>query len=214
MRPQPCPDCFTYNAMDTVRLKKALEFVERETHLRTKSYRMLSDGVQGEFLQAFSLMLRPQSILEIGTFTGYATLCLYRGLREDGILDTVEIDDEMTDIFTEAFHIAGADRIRSHTGDAARIIPTLGREYDIVYIDADKRQYMNYYDEVFDMVRPGGYILADNVLWSGKTAPDAHAKDRQTLSIMDFNKKTASDQRVERLILPIRDGLALIHKAK
>lgn len=198
--------------MNPARLKEALSFIERETHLRTKSYRMLSDGVQGEFLQAFSLMVRPEAVLEIGTFTGYATLCLYRGLRENGVLDTIEIDDELTDIYTSAFSIAGADRIYPHLQDAAVLIPKLDRLYDIVYIDADKRLYPAYYDMVFDKVRPGGYILADNVLWSGKAAPEAHSGDRQTTAIMEFNKKTASDPRIKRLVLPIRDGLALIHK--
>ncbi len=198
--------------MNPEKLKEALTFIERETHLRTKSYRMLSDGVQGEFLQAFSLMVKPEAVLEIGTFTGYATLCLYRGLREDGVLDTIEIDDELTDIYTRAFSIAGADRIHPHLQDASTLIPKLDRMYDIVYIDADKRLYPAYYDMVFDKVRPGGYILADNVLWSGKTASDTHPTDKQTAAIMEFNKKTASDPRVERLVLPIRDGLALIHK--
>ncbi|HIZ86093.1 MAG TPA: class I SAM-dependent methyltransferase [Candidatus Coprenecus stercoravium] len=196
--------------MDAATLDKALQYIERETHLRTKSYRMLSDGIQGGFLQAFSLMVKPQAILEIGTFTGYATLCLYRGLKEDGILDTLEKDDEMTDIFTTAFSMAGADRIRSRIGDAKAIIPTLNRTYDIVYIDADKREYPLYYDLVFDKVRPGGYILADNVLWSGKTTAPVSSGDRQTAAIMEFNKKTASDPRVEKLVLPIRDGLALM----
>ena len=181
--------------MNPYKLREALSFIERETHLRTKSYRMLSDGVQGEFLQAFSLMVRPEAVLEIGTFTGYATLCLYRGL-----------------IYTRAFSIAGADRIHPHLQDASTLIPKLDRMYDIVYIDADKRLYPAYYDMVFDKVRPGGYILADNVLWSGKTASDTHPTDKQTAAIMEFNKKTASDPRVERLVLPIRDGLALIHK--
>lgn len=199
--------------MDTVKLKSALAFIERETHLRTKSYRMLSDGVQGEFLQAFSIMVRPRAILEIGTFTGYATLCLSRGLLPGGHIDTIEIDDEMTDIFTRAFAMAGAgDAIRPYTGDALSIIPKLSGPYDIVYIDADKREYCNYYDMVFGKVRPDGYILADNVLWSGKTALSAPPHDRQTASIMDFNSRTAADPRTESLILPIRDGLAVIHK--
>ena len=194
------------------KLKEALSFIERETHLRTKSYRMLSDGVQGEFLQAFSLMVKPEAILEIGTFTGYSTLCLYRGLKEGGVLDTIEIDDEMTDIFSRAFSIAGADMIKAHHGDAEEIIPGLNKTYDIVYIDADKRRYSSYYDKVFDMVRPGGWILADNALWSGKTAEPGSHTDRQTASSIGFNNKSASDPRVRRLILPIRDGLALIYK--
>lgn len=198
--------------MDTDRLKEALQFVERETHLRTKSYRMLSDGIQGEFLQAFSLMANPSNILEIGTFTGYATLCLYRGLSENGLIETIETDDEMTDIFSRAFSIAGADRICAIHGDAEKIIPTLEHTYDIVYIDADKRKYSTFYDLVFGKVRHGGYIMADNVLWSGKPDMQSVPHDRQTEAIMEFNRKTASDPRVERLTIPIRDGLALIRK--
>lgn len=175
---------------------------------------MLSDGVQGEFLQAFSLMLRPEAILEIGTFTGYATLCLYRGLRENGVLDTIEIDDEMTDIYMEAFRIAGADRIRPHTADAKKVLPGLDRMYDLVYIDANKREYSTYYDMVFDKVRPGGFILADNVIWSGKTMMDIPPSDTQTTAIMEFNKKTVSDIRIRRLILPIRDGLGVFYKVR
>lgn len=201
--------------MDIYRLRQALAFVERETHLRTKSYRMLSDGVQGAFLQAFSLMVRPMAVLEIGTFTGYATLCLARGLQEGGRVDTIEKDDEMTDIFTRAFAIAGAeDSIRPMQADAMQAIPGLPGPYDIVYIDADKRLYGKFYDLVFPKVRPGGYILADNVLWSGKTALEAPPHDRQTSAIMDFNSTVAADPRTEQLVIPVRDGLAVIHKKR
>lgn len=150
-------------------LDRTLEFIERATHLRTKSFRMLSNGVQGKFLQAFSLMLKPAAILEIGTFTGYSSMCLSRGLQDGGHIDTLEIDDELQDIFTEAFKMAGMEgNIISHMGDAKEIIPALSGPYDIVYIDADKREYSSYYDLIFPLVRQGGYILADNVLWSGK----------------------------------------------
>ncbi len=150
-------------------LDQTLEHIERATHLRTKSFRMLSNGVQGKFLQAFSLMVKPIAILEIGTFTGYSSMCLSRGLQDGGHIDTLEIDDELQDIFTQAFSMAGMDGIiRPHMGDAKEIIPVLEGPYDIVYIDADKREYSGYYDMIFPLVRPGGYILADNVLWSGK----------------------------------------------
>lgn len=191
-------------------LKQALQFVERETHLRTKSYRMLSDGVQGEFLQAFSLMVRPSAILEIGTFTGYATICLSRGLRPGGIVDTIEKDDEMTDIFTRAFQIAGADNIVSHLGDAKRIIPGLDRKYDIVYIDADKREYSTYFEMIRPKMNPGGYILADNVLWGGKLTGEKPKNDRQTVSIRDFDGMIMDDDSLHSIILPIRDGLAVM----
>ncbi len=201
--------------IDPERLKNALDFIEKETHLRTKSYRMLSDGIQGGFLQAFSLMVKPKAVLEIGTFTGYATLCLARGLRTGGRVDTVEKDDEMTDIYTRAFSIAGAtEAIHPHTADAIELIPTLKGPYDIVYIDADKRLYHKFYDLVFGLVETGGYILADNVLWSGKTALDNPPSDRQTASIMDFNNYVRTDTRVECVTIPVRDGLAVIHKKR
>ena len=203
--------------MDINRLKEALAFIERETHLSTKSYRMLSDGVQGGFLQAFSMMVRPRAVLEIGTFTGYATLCLARGLQDNGTVDTIEKDDEMTDIFLRAFDMAGMlsdGRIRCHAGDALNIIPSLPGPYDIVYIDADKRLYHRFYDLVFDKVAPGGYILADNVLWSGKTSLETPPADRQTSAILDFNHTVSTDSRVEAAVIPVRDGLAVIHKKR
>lgn len=226
--------------MDSARLKAALAFIEKETHLRTKSYRMLSDGILGEFLQAFSLMVRPAAVLEIGTFTGYATLCLARGVKPGGLVDTIEKDDEMTDIFSRAFDMAGlphqcgaADtygrlcpeppaapgtagepRIRSFLADALTLIPHLQGPYDIVYIDADKRLYHRFYDLIISKVRPGGYILADNVLWSGKISMDSPPSDRQTSAIVDFNHTTATDPRVETVTIPVRDGLAVIHKKR
>lgn len=173
---------------------------------------MLSDGVQGEFLQAFSMMVSPKNILEIGTFTGYATLCLSRGLQVGGVIDTIEIDDELTEVFTTAFKIAQQDAIITHSGDAKVIIPTLDRIYDIVYIDANKREYAAYYDLIFPKVSSGGYILVDNVIWSGKIFSQKKHLDWQTEAIISFNDKVKSDCRVEVLTLPVRDGLSLIRK--
>lgn len=198
--------------MTAEQLKKALRYISKETHLRTKSYRMLSDGVQGEFLQAFSMMVSPKNILEIGTFTGYATLCLSRGLQVGGVIDTIEIDDELTEVFTTAFKIAQQDAIITHSGDAKQIIPTLDRIYDIVYIDANKREYAAYYDLIFPKVSSGGYILVDNVIWSGKIFSQKKHLDWQTEAIISFNDKVKSDCRVEVLTLPVRDGLSLIRK--
>lgn len=198
--------------MTAEQLKEALRYISKETHLRTKSYRMLSDGVQGEFLQAFSMMVSPKNILEIGTFTGYATLCLSRGLQVGGVIDTIEIDDELTEVFTTAFKIAGQDAIITHSGDAKQIIPTLDRLYDIVYIDANKREYAAYYDLIFPKVSSGGYILVDNVIWSGKIFSQKKHLDWQTEAIISFNDKVKSDCRVEVLTLPVRDGLSLIRK--
>lgn len=198
--------------MTAEQLKEALRYISKETHLRTKSYRMLSDGVQGEFLQAFSMMVSPKNILEIGTFTGYATLCLSRGLQVGGVIDTIEIDDELTEVFTTAFKIAQQDAIITHSGDAKEIIPTLDRLYDIVYIDANKREYAAYYDLIFPKVSSGGYILVDNVIWSGKIFSQKKHLDWQTEAIISFNDKVKSDCRVEVLTLPVRDGLSLIRK--
>lgn len=198
--------------MTAEQLKEALRYISKETHLRTKSYRMLSDGVQGEFLQAFSMMVSPKNILEIGTFTGYATLCLSRGLQVGGVIDTIEIDDELTEVFTTAFKIAQQDAIITHSGDAKEKIPTLDRIYDIVYIDANKREYAAYYDLIFPKVSSGGYILVDNVIWSGKIFSQKKHLDWQTEAIISFNDKVKSDCRVEVLTLPVRDGLSLIRK--
>ena len=205
--------------MDAKVLNSALEWVERQTHLCTKQARMLSNGDQGCLLQAFSLMVKPLHILELGAFTGYSTICLSRGLQEGGSIDTIEVYDELEDIIRGGFRRAGLidvagqeDIAHLHIGDAKKIIPTLDKIYDIVYIDANKREYKEYYDLVFDKIRPGGYILADNVLWSGKVLLDNPPKDAQTQSIIAFNKMVAADPRVENTILPIRDGINVIYK--
>lgn len=205
--------------MDAKALNNALEWVERQTHLCTKQARMLSNGDQGCLLQAFSLMVKPLHILELGAFTGYSTICLSRGLQDGGSIDTIEVYDELEDIIKGGFRRAGLidvpgqeDIAHLHIGDAKKIIPTLDKMYDIVYIDANKREYIEYYDLVFDKIRPGGYILADNVLWSGKVLLDNPPKDAQTQSIIAFNKMVAADPRVENTILPIRDGINVIYK--
>ena len=205
--------------MDPKVLSSALEWVERQTNLCTKQARMLSNGDQGALLQAFSLMIQPMHILELGAFTGYSTICLSRGLQEGGSIDTIEVYDELEDIIRGGFRKAGLidipgkeDIAHLHIGDAKKIIPTLDKMYDIVYIDANKREYIEYYDLVFDKVRHGGYILADNVLWSGKVLLANPPKDAQTQSIIAFNKKIKEDPRVDNTILPIRDGINVIYK--
>lgn len=205
--------------MDTQVLNSALEWVERQTNLCTKQARMLSNGDQGRLLQAFSLMVKPTNILELGAFTGYSTICLSRGLRDGGSIDTIEVYDELEDIIKGGFRKAGLmdvpgreDIAHLHIGDAKKIIPTLDKIYDVVYIDANKREYIEYYNLVFDKVKSGGYILADNVLWSGKVLLDNPPKDAQTQSIIAFNKMIREDHRVDSVILPIRDGINVIYK--
>ena len=194
---------------------KALSWIECQTNIRTNHARMLSGAVQGRFLTMLVEMLRPESILEIGTFTGYSAVCLAAGLPQGGHLDTLEVNDELEELILEGFDRAGlADRITLHIGDARQTLAELAgkRLYDMVYIDANKRDYCEYYELVFDMVRPGGFILADNVLWDGKVCQDPLPQDRQTIGIARFNDMIMADPRVESVILPIRDGLNIIRK--
>lgn len=193
---------------------EALAWIQRQTNIRTNHARMLSGTVQGRFLTMLTEMIRPHDILEIGTFTGYSAVCLASGLEAGGHLDTLEINDELEDLILEGFEKAGlADRITLHIGDAKETLDRLkDRCYDLVFIDANKREYCDYYRAVFDMVRPGGYILADNVLWDGKVCQDPMPQDRQTQGIAAFNDMVKADQRVESVILPVRDGLNIIRK--
>ena len=184
----------------------------RRTHLTRLYARMCSGHVQGRLLALLSKMISPARVLELGTFTGYSALCLAEGLADDGELHTVEIDDEAEDELLELFASApGGQRITLHIGDALQTIETLGGEWDLVFIDANKRNYCDYYDLVFPNVRHGGYIIADNTLWDGKVV-DPTAHDAQTEGILSFNDMIASDDRVEKVILPIRDGMTLIRK--
>ena len=196
------------------RQTEALEWIERQTHLRTNHARMLSGAVLGRLLTMITQMLRPERVLEIGTFTGYSAVCIASGLPDGGHLDTLELNDELEDLILEGFSRAGvSDRITLIQGDAKKTLATLaGNTYDMVYIDANKREYCEYYDLVFGLVRPGGFIIADNVLWDGKVFEDPMPQDKQTLSIAKFNDMVAADPRTESVILPIRDGLNLIRK--
>jgi caffeoyl-CoA O-methyltransferase len=187
--------------------------LSRETHLKMLSPRMLSGRLQGSFLSMISSMLQPSRILEIGTFTGYSAICLAKGLRPGGILTTMDANEEIESIARKYFRASGLDhQIELLIGNALHLIPGLVGSIDLVFIDADKKNYCNYYDLVFDKIRPGGFILADNVLWSGKVLNDETKMDAETFAIHDFNRKVINDDRVEALILPIRDGLTLIRK--
>lgn len=202
-----------YLAESSSGIHPALEWLERETHLRTNHARMLCGPQVGRLLTTFCEMMRPLNVLEIGTFTGYSAISIALGLPDNGHLDAVEINDELEDLILEGFERAGVgERISLHIGDAAQIVPALNKTYDIVYLDANKREYCSYYEMVFPMLRPGGYILADNVLWDGKVYADKTSSDAQTQEIIRFNRMVKEDRRVENFILPIRDGINLIKK--
>ena len=202
---------------------KALDWVEKQTHIRTNHARMLSGAVQGQFMRMLVQMTGASRILELGTFTGYSAICLASALPEDGHLDTLELNDELEDLILEGFERAGlSEKISLHIGDCKETLRSIRSEmgpepapeklYDIVYMDANKREYCEYYELVFDMVRPGGLILADNVLWDGKVCQDPLPQDKQTLGIARFNDLIRDDRRVESVILPLRDGLNVIRK--
>ena len=197
---------------------EALEWVVKQTHIRTNHARMLSGAAQGQLLRMFVQMTEAQSILELGTFTGYSAICLASGLPENGHLDTLELNDELEDLILEGFDKAGlSDKIDLHIGDCKETLKQFRdekRRYDIVYMDANKREYCEYYDLVFDMIRPGGLILADNVLWDGKVCQNPLPQDKQTLGIAAFNDKVSADPRVESVIMPLRDGLNIIRLRK
>jgi predicted O-methyltransferase YrrM len=213
---------------------EAMSWVAKQTHIRTNHARMLSGLAQGQLLRMFVQMTGAKRILELGTFTGFSAICLGSALPEDGHMDTLELNDELEDLIFGGFERAGlSDKVEVHFGDCKetlkcfRVKMGLNAEpregvsevvtdesllYDVVYIDANKREYCEYYDLVFDMIRPGGLILADNVIWDGKVCMDPLPQDKQTLSIVAFNDKVSADPRVESVILPLRDGLNIIRK--
>ena len=187
--------------------------LNRDAHVNLLRPRMLSGHLQGRMLKMFCRMLRPERILEIGTYTGYATLCMAEALADTGIIHTIEINDELEDFILKYFNQSEhKEKMKLHIGDALKIIPELNEVFDLVFIDADKRLYSEYYDLVFDKVRPGGMIIADNTLWDGKVLEIAHPSDKQTVGIQQFNDKIANDKRVEKVIIPFRDGITLIIK--
>ncbi len=190
-----------------------LATLDRETHLYHLRPRMVSGHLQGRILKMMCRMVSPRRILELGTFTGYSALCLAEGLVEGGEVHTIEIDDEIED-FTRSYFDRSPyrDQIKLFIGDASEIIPTLTDIYDMVFIDANKRDYLKYYELVLPKVRPGGIILADNTLWDGKVVTDPNSRDAQTIGIEAFNDFVTGDTRVEKVILPLRDGLTILWK--
>lgn len=187
--------------------------LNRETWIRMLNPIMCSGHLQGRVLSMLCKMIQPVHALELGTFTGYSALCIAESLPENGELDTIESDDELEEFILRNFKKTPfEDKINLLIGNALEIIPTLDKTYDLVFIDADKREYEAYYEAVLPKIRQGGFILADNTLWSGKVVEKVHQNDQQTLGILRFNELIATDNRVEKVILPLRDGLTLIRK--
>ena len=205
-------DTYILNHIDEE--SELLVALSREAHVKLLRPRMIAGHLQGRILKMFCRMMRPKRVLEIGTYTAYATLCMAEGLYGDALIHSIEINDEM-EPFIRPFlaQSPDKDKIRIHWGDAREIVPALNERFDLVFIDGDKRQYCEYYDVVFPFVRPGGIILADNTLWDGKVSDDEtdHPESR-TKGILDFNEKIKNDFRVEKVILPLRDGLTMIAK--
>lgn len=191
-----------------------LAHTNRDTHLHTFNPRKMSGQVQGRMLKMFAKMMQAKNIIEIGTFTGYAALCLAEGTREGGHVDTLEIDDELEPFILKQFAQSPFyNRISLHIGDAINIIPKLDKTYDLAFIDADKRQYRDYYELLLPKMRKGGIMLIDNTLWDGKVVVgNPKANDRQTRALMEFNDFIATDTRVEKVMLPLRDGMTVARK--
>ena len=187
--------------------------LERETYLRVINPRMISGHLQGKLLEMLVRMLRPKRVLEIGTFTGYSGLSIARGLDDDALLDTIEVDDELEEIAAKYFEASEyGHRIRQHVGSALEVVPQLGEVYDMVFIDGDKREYPAYYNMLMEggYVRSGSFMLADNILWYGKVAELIAHNDKHTEAIVEFNRMVVEDDRVDNVIVPIRDGINLI----
>ncbi|MEC8611195.1 MAG: O-methyltransferase [Bacteroidota bacterium] len=192
-----------------------LRELNRETWAKVLMPRMLSGHLQGRALSMLSKMISPKYVLEIGTFTGYSAICLCEGIKHGGKLITIDINEELENMANSYFKKAGVkDKIQHHIGNAIDIIPKLGYDFDLVFIDADKENYSEYFDLVIDKMPIGGFIVADNVLWSGKVIKDNDSKDQETIAIKAFNHKVQNEERVENVLFPIRDGLMICRKVK
>lgn len=190
-----------------------LKALYRDTHVKLLRPRMASGHLQGRLLKMFVRMIRPRQVLEIGTYSGYSALCMAEGLEEGALLHTFEINDEQED-FTRPWieRSPYADKIRFYIGDAMELVPPMDIVFDMAFVDGDKRKYIDYYEMVLKKLAPGGYMLADNTLWDGHVLDPAYAHDKQTVGIKAFNDWVAADKRVEKVILPLRDGLTVIRK--
>lgn len=199
-----------YVAQHSENEPELLARLNKETHQKILQPRMLSGHFQGRFLSMISKLTRPKSILEIGTYTGYAALCLAEGLAENGTLDTIDNNEELFDFQRKYFdESAWGTQIQQHLGNALEIIPTLNKKFDLVFIDADKENYINYFNLIVPMMNKGGLILSDNVLWSGKVLEEVKANDKTTKVLLEYNEILKNDPRVETVLLPIRDGLTM-----
>lgn len=207
------PEIEAYCEAHTTAESDLLHRLYRETHLQTLNPRMASGQLQGEFLSLISRMIRPRRILEIGTFTGYSAICLAEGLADDGLLHTVEINEEYEERIRRYFAESPDSRkIRLHIGDAKEIVPSLADRWDFVFIDAEKTDYEEYFDLVFPQIREQGFLLIDNTLWNRKVVQEVRGNDKDTQAIMAFNDKIQQDPRVRNLLLPFRDGIMMIQK--
>jgi predicted O-methyltransferase YrrM len=190
-----------------------LRRLSRDAHVNLLQPRMLSGHLQGRILKMLCRMIRPRSVLEIGTYTAYATLCMAEALEEGALIHTVEINDEREDFIRKYLDQTPLkEKIRLHIGDAMDIVPALNETFDLAYIDADKRMYSAYFDLIVDRVRPQGFIIADNTLWNGKVLEETRCSDAQTAGIRAFNDKIAQDRRIEKVILPVRDGITVMYR--
>lgn len=204
---------FNYSLSKSTKEPKILNDLNRETHLKILNPRMLSGHYQGRILSLVSKIIKPKTVLEIGTYTGYSTICLSEGLDKNGSIHTIDHNEELLVIQNKYFKKAGiSEKVKQYTGDATKIIKKLNLDFDLVFIDADKENYPLYFDSIIEKVKPGGVIIADNILWSGKILEKVEEEDYATKSIIEFNDKVKNDDRVETIILPIRDGLSLIRK--
>jgi predicted O-methyltransferase YrrM len=187
--------------------------LNRRTHVSILQPRMLSGHYQGRLLSMLAHMIQPKRVLEIGTYTGYSALCFAEGLQAGGKVTTVDVNEELEEFVRSYIEKANcSDKIEYIVGDAMEVVSKMDEQFDLVFIDADKKNYCNYYELVFDKVKPGGYIIADNVLWSGKVLEDYDSLDRETKILMDYNKMIHDDERVQEILLPIRDGLMIARK--
>ena len=202
-----------YAGKYTAEENKTLSDLNRETHIKVLIPRMLSGHIQGRILSMFSHMIRPKNILEIGTYTGYSAICFAEGMQPDGKLITIDINHELETMANSYFKKSGFEnQIEMKIGNAMDIVPSLTMNFDLVFIDADKHNYSNYFDLVIDKVNKGGFIIADNVLWSGKVTTDEVNTDKDTKALDEYNKKIHEDPRVENVLMPVRDGLMVARK--